>query len=214
MSGYIDAPSANFQTPFLVANVVSYPLADKPGNGNVRIFDLTYVVNEANYAAANVGDTDTNAPNANYCAQTSFEKIGAGVIRYGRQFAQLPVQWYEVEQVVYSYPGASTGTGGTYLRYGARQPITLPKLATVNHFYVLSNNVPSTNVQNVFTLTANISGILQPVNWIGQISGTDSNTTNPSTDPANWIISSDPVRWKGLIWEIVTKSVTSPNTYV
>ena len=211
MSGYIDAPNANLATPFLIANVVTYPWADKPGNGNVKNFALTYLVNEANSAAANVGDTSADAPSANFYEQSPIEKVGANVWRYTRMFSQLPATWFDGEQVIYTYPGLTSGSFFTYARYGARLPITVPKFATVNHAYFLSTNCPSANLQTVTVPTANG----QPCNYIGLGSAQDNTTfTSPSTDPASWIISSDPNRLHGLLWEIVTKSVTGPNTFV
>ena len=215
MSGYIDAPSANWATPFLIKNVVSYPLCDKPGNENIKLYDLTFVVAQNVFAYANLGDNSALAPNAYLVEQSPIEKIGAGIVQYSRQYAEIPVTWYDVEQVMYSYPGKSSGTGITYSRYGARKPITVPKLATANHSYFLNANVPSANVQTVTIVTGNImANNPQPVDWIGELSAQDNTNTVPNADPSPWIMSSDPIRWKGTIWEIITKTVTQPNTFV
>ena|ERR1700680_4805581 len=209
MSGFIDGPASNLTTPFLMSNVVSYPLSDKPGNGNTKVFALTYCVQQANFAYANIGDNDGNAPGANFFEESPIKKIGAGVIEYTRFFAQLPTQYYEIDQVVYNFPGASSGTGFTYQRYGARRPCVVSKVATVNHWFAISANVPTSLVQQVTLITANG----QPCDWIGQLSGIDNTSTNPGGDPSTWILSSQPQRWHGNIWEIITKTVTGPATF-
>jgi hypothetical protein len=212
--GYIDSPSANWATAFLVENVVSFPLSDKPGNENIKQYDLTFVQAANVFTYANLGTNSALAPNAYLVEQSPLQKIGAGIIRYSRTYCEVPVQYYDFEQVFYSYPGKSSGTGVTYSRYGARKPITVPKLATVNHFFTLNANIPTANVQTVTIVTGNImANNPQPVDWIGELSGQDNSNTVPNADPSPWIMSSDPVRWKGTIWEIVTKTVTQPNAF-
>ncbi len=215
MSGYLDFPGGNSSIPWLEKNVVSYPLSGVPNNSNVKVYDLQFVVASDSYAAATLGSNNNLAPNAFLVAESPIEKIGAGIVRYSRKYAEIPVTWYDIEQVFYSYPGRSNGTGFSYLRYGARKPITVPKLATANHSYFLNANVPTGNVQAVTIVLGNImANNPQPVNWIGELSAQDNTNTVPATDPATWILSSDPVRWMGPIWEIVTKTVTAPNTFV
>ena len=215
MPGYLDFPGGNSANAWLEHNVVSYPLSSVPNNASTTVFDLTFVVAENAYVAANLGSNTALAPNAYLVEQSPVEKIGAGIVRYKRTYAQIPVTWYDIEQVFYSYPGRSTGTGVNYSRYGARKPVTVPKLATANHSYFLNANVPTGNVQAVTIVLGNImANNPQPVDWIGELSGQDNTNTNPSTDPATWILSSDPVRWMGPIWEVITKTVTQPNTFV
>jgi hypothetical protein len=212
---YLDYPGGNTAIPFLEKNVVSYPLYGTPGNENIKLFDLQFVVAANAFTPASLGSTNALAPNAYLVAQSPLEKIGAGIVRYSRQYAEIPVTWYDIEQVVYSYPGRSTGTGISYSRYGARKPVSVPKLATANHSYFLNANVPSANVQTVTIVTGNImANNPQPVDWIGELSAQDNTNTVPATDPNVWVLSSDPVRWMGPIWEVVTKTVTGPNTFV
>lgn len=207
MSGYIDG---NFSTPFLTKNTVSFPLSDKPNNANVAQFDLTYVVWANSFSAANVGTTNPDAPNAYLFQHGSVENLGANVLQYTRSYIQQPFTWYDLEQVQYNYPGLDSGINTTnWVAFGARYALTVQKLATVKHEYVINANIPFSNVQNVTIVT--LRG--QPIQRIGQGSYTDTLQTVPATDPATWVISSDPQRYKGNLWEIVTKTVGYPNVF-
>ena len=211
---YTDYPGGNTAVPFLTKNVVTYPLYDKPGNENIKCYSLEFVVAANAFVAATLGTNNALAPNAYLVEQSPLDKIGAGFVRYTREYCEIPVTWYEIEQVVYNYPGRSTGTGVNYSRYGARKPVTVPKLATVNYSFFLNANVPTANVQSVTIVTGNImANNPQPVDWIGEMSGQDNTNTVPATDPAAWILSSDPSRWRGTIWQVTTKSVGAPNTF-
>ena len=207
MSGFTDG---NFIAQVLTKNVVSYPLSDKPGNSGTMQFDLTYLQYANAYVALTVGGTDANAPLANFYSQGPVERVGAGVVRYTRSFMQQPVTWYEMEQVAYTYPGLDSGVGtNSWVAYGARSSITKQKLATIEHKYVINSNVPYANMTNVFLVT--LFG--QPINRIGQWSYVNTTLTVPSTDPSIYTISCDGARFKGNLWEIVTKTVTQANVF-
>lgn len=207
MSGFIDG---NFANLFLSENIPSYPLADKPGNANTACFELTYYQWANSFVPASVGSTDTNAPLAYLFAQGEPVRVGAGVVKFTRSFAQIPVTWYELEQVQYNYPGLDSNVGTVnYVPFGLRYAVTVQKLATVEHKYVLNTNIPYGNVSNVTIVT--LRG--QPTNRIGQGSYTDTLQTVPNVDPSIWVLSSDPVRWKGSLWEIVTKTVGYANVF-
>jgi hypothetical protein len=206
MSGYIDGSYAN---AFLTDNTVSYPL-NVPNNSGTRLYSLTYVQAAANYADATLGSTSNDAPNAYLVEQSPATRIGAEMVEFQRTYAEIPVTWTEAQQIVYTYPGLSSGTGFSYQRYGSRRPTTVPKLATVTHEYVLSNSVPTANIAAVTIVTLNG----QPVDWIGQASAQDNTNTVPNADPSTWTVASDPRLWRGTIWEIVTQTVTGPNTFV
>jgi hypothetical protein len=207
MSGYIDG---NFSTPFLTKNTVSYPLSDKPNNANVAQFDLTYVVWANSFSAANVGTTNPDAPNAYLFQHGSVENLGANVLQYTRSYIQQPFTWYDCEQLQYSYPGLDSGVGtSNWIPYGARNAMVIQKLATVKHDYVINANIPSGNVTNVTIITLNG----QPINRIGQWYYGSNVLTVPNTDPVTYVVSSDPTRYKGNLWEIVTKTVGAPNVF-
>lgn len=207
MSGFVDG---NFIGQVLTANLVSYPLADKPNNANVAAFDLTYYQYANSYASANAGSTDSNAPLAYLYNQSPVERVGAGVVKYTRSYIQQPVTWYELEQIQYQYPGLDSNVGtSNWVAFGARYALVVQKLATVEHKYVINANIPFGNVSNVTIVT--LRG--QPTNRIGQGSFIDTQLTVPNTDPNVWVVSSDPVRWKGNLWEIVTKTVGYPNVF-
>ncbi len=207
MSGYIDG---NFSTPFLTANYVSFPLSDKPNNANVKQFDLTYVCYANTFQAANVGTTDNNAPNAYLFQHGPVDLIGAGCVRYTRSYIQQPFTWYDCEQIQYSYPGLDSNIGTVnWIPFGARNAMVIQKLATVRHDYVINANIPSANVTNVTIITLNG----QPINRIGQAYFGSSVLTVPNVDPSVYVVSSDPSRFRGNLWEIVTKTVGAPNVF-
>lgn len=204
-TGFLDG---NYAAPYLSKNVVSYPLSDKPGNANTACFDLTYFQWANTYASINVGSTDANAPLANFYMQGPVERVGAGVVKYTRSFCQQPVTWYEMEQISYTYPGLDSGVGtGNWVAYGARSAITMQKIATIKHEYVLNSNIPSGSMSQVTIITLNG----QPINRIGQWFYGNAVLTVPSVDPTTWIVSCDAQRWKGNLWEIVTKQVNAAN---
>lgn len=210
MSGYIDAPGGNLANAYLSENIVSYPLASVPNNANTRAFALTYYQYANAFVSANVGSTDNNAPNAYLYDQTPLDQVGGGIVKYTRSFCQLPFTWYDVEQIVYTYPGLDSGRGtANWTPFGSRVPITVPKLATVRHSYAINANVPSANVSPVTIVTLNG----EPINRIGQWFYGNSVLTVPNVDPVVWTISSDPTRFRGGIWEIVTKTVGAPNVF-
>ncbi len=203
--GYLDG---NYSAPYLTKNVVSYPLSDKPGNANVACFDLTYFQWANTFSAAAVGSTSTDAPLANLYMQGPVERVGAGVVKYTRYYCQTPVTWYDMEQVQFTYPGLDSGVGTTnWVAYGARSAITMQKVATIKHEYTINANIPTGSIQQVTIITLNG----QPINRIGQWFYGNSVLTSPSTDPSIYIISSDATRFKGNLWEVVTKSVTRAN---
>lgn len=207
MSGFVDG---NFIGQVLTANIVSYPLADKPNNANTAAFDLTYYQYANTYVAVNVGATDTNAPLAYLYNQSTVERVGAGVVKYTRSFIQQPVTWYDLEQIQYSYPGLDSGINTTnWIPFGARNAMVVQKLATVKHEYVINTNIPYANVTNVTIITLNG----QPINRIGQWFYGNTTLTVPNTDPSVYVVASDPTRWKGNLWEIVTKTVGYPNVF-
>lgn len=207
MSGFVDG---NFFGQILTANVVSFPLSDKPNNANTAAFDLTYYTYANSYVGVNVGSTDANAPLAYLYQQGPVQRVGADVVKYTRSFIQLPVTWYDCEQVQYSYPGLDSGVGtANWIPYGARNAMVIQKLATVKHEYTINTNIPTANVTNVTIVT--VSG--QPINRIGQWYYGSNVLTVPNVDPVTYVISSDPSRFKGNLWEIVTKTVGQPNVF-
>lgn len=199
----------NFAAAFLEENSVSYPL-NVPNNSGTRIYSLQFVQWENAYADATLGSTLNAAPSSYLVEQSPATRIGAGMIRFERVYAEIPQLWVEAQQIVYTYPGLSSGTLFTYNRYGLRRPTTVPKLATVTHEYVLSNTIPTANISNVTIVTLNG----QPVDWIGEASAQDNTNTVPNVDPSTWTIASDPRLWRGTIWEIVTQTITGPNTFI
>lgn len=206
-TGYFDG---NYSAPYLSRNVVSYPLSDKPNNTNTACFDLTYYQWANTFVPAAVGATDNNAPNAFLYMQGPAERVGGGLVKYTRSLCQIPSTWYEMEQMQYAYPGLDSGVGtNNWIPYGLRSVTTVQKMATVRHDYTLNANIPFGNVSNVTIIT--LFG--QPINRIGQWSAINATLTVPSTDPASYVLSSDPQRWKGSIWEIVTKTIGQANVF-
>lgn len=203
--GFLDG---NYAAPFLSKNVVSYPLSDKPGNSNTACFDLTYFQWANTFSAPALGSTSADAPNANLYMHGPVERVGAKMVKFTRYYCQQPVTWYEMEQVSYTYPGLDSGIGTTnWVPYGARSAITMQKVATIRHDYNINANIPTGAISQVTVITLNG----QPINRIGQWFYGNATLTVPSTDPTTFIISSDASRWKGNMWEIVTKSVSQAN---
>ncbi len=201
--GYLDG---NYAAPVLSKNVVSFPLSDKPGNEGTACFELTYFQWANTFASAALGSTSTDAPLANLYMQGPLERVG--VVRFIRYYCQQPVTWYEMEQVSYTYPGLDSGVGTTnWVAFGARSAITMQKVATIKHEYTINANIPTASIQQVTVITLNG----QPINRIGQWFYGNSVLTVPTTDPSVYIISSDAQRWKGNMWEIITKQVTRAN---
>jgi hypothetical protein len=219
MSGYIDGP-VSFANAYLTDNVRSFPVT-WPNNSNTAEYRLTYVVANANYVSAALGTTNASLPNTAVLVEKSpVERIGANVLRYTMVYQEPPVTWTERQEIVYAYPGLSAintivaNVFVTYSRYGLREPISVPKLATVTREYVVSNTFPVANISNVTIVTfAN-----NPVDYIGSdsyYSAIVANTyTTPSTDPTTWTVSSTARLWKFPIWEVTTINVSGPNTYL
>ena len=205
MSGFLDG---NFAGMYLSKNVVTFPWSDKPGNQDTACFDLTYFQWANSFTTAAVGSADANAPLANLYYQGPIERVGAGLLKFTRSFCQLPVTFYDMEQIQFTYPGLDSGVGTTnWVAFGARSCRTMSKVATIKHEFTINANIPFTSVTNITLILLNG----QPTNRIGQWFYGNAVLTVPSTDPARYVVSSDPTRVKGSLWEIVTKSVSQAN---
>jgi hypothetical protein len=195
----------NYSTAYLVSNVVSYPFA-WPNNSATAQFDLEFVQWANSYTAATLGDTSVYAPGgAVLVEQGPLRKIAPGVVRYSRTYCQVPATWGETQQMAYSFPGLSTGTGSSWQAYGLRQPITLYAIATITHTYSSSATAPT--LDNVF--------LVRDGNYVVDYIGTGNpnigaTLTTPSVEPATYTVSSESRMLRGLIWEKTTSNVAKP----
>ncbi len=193
-----------YSTPFLVSNVVSYPYP-WPNNSNVARFDLEYVVWANAYSNAALDSTSTDAPSAFMVSQGPIKKIAPGAVRYARAYVQLPVTWAETQQVAYTFPGLSFGSGSSWNPYFYRSPISLYRIATVTHTF--SHGATAPTLDNTFQVT-------DGNNVVDYIGASNPNIgavlTNPSVEPANYNVSSESHLLTGLIWEKTSITVPKP----
>jgi hypothetical protein len=195
----------NYSAAYLVENVVSYPF-QWPNNSNVAQFDLEYIQWANTYAPAALGSTSSDAPgSAGLVEQGPVIKIAPGVVRFKRSYCQLPQTWGETQQVAYTFPGLSTGTGSSWQPYGLRQPVTLYAIATVTHTFTSSATAPT--LDNTFIVTDG--------NYVVDYIGTGNPNigaalTNPISEPATYNVSSDSQLLRGIIWEKVSVVVPKP----
>ena len=195
----------NYAAPYLVSNVVSYPFP-WPNNSNTAKFDLEYIVLASAYATAALGSTSADAPgSAVLVEQGPLLKIAPGMVRYARSYCQVPATWGETQQMAYTFPGISTGSGNNWQAYGLRQPVTLYAIATVTHSYTSSATAPT--LDNTFIVTDG--------NYVVDYIGTGnpnigSTFTDPATEPASYNVTSESHLLLGIIWEKTSATVPRP----
>jgi len=194
----------NYATAFLVSNVVSYPFP-WPNNSTVARYDLEYVQWENTYVAQALGSNSTDAPNAYLVDQGPVRKIAPGIIRYPLAYVQLPVTWAQTQQVAYTFPGLSFGSGSSWNPYFFRSPITLYSIATVTHTF--SHGATSPTLNNTFIVTDgnNVVDYIGPSN-----PNIGAGSTNPANEPSSYNVSSESRLLVGLIWEKTTMTVPKP----
>jgi hypothetical protein len=200
MSGYIDG---SYQNAFLTSNVISYPLS-VPDNGNTIQLTLTWVRAAANYTASNIGATTAQMANVYLTEQGPVEKIGAGIVRYTETYNKVPASWTEKDQVVYTFPGRSGGSGDSWSAYKFAPPVTLVREATIAHSYAVGSS-PTPDATFLVTdngIAVDYIGVQNPANGVG--------FTSPASAPSSYVISSEVRLWRGNIWEKITKTVNAP----
>lgn len=194
-----------YSSAYLVSNVVTYPFA-WPNNSTTARFDLEYVQLASSYSPPALGSTSADAPgSAVLVSQGPLRKISPGMVRFTRTYCQVPATWGETQQVAYTFPGLSTGTGSSWQPYGLRQPVTLYAIATVTHTYTSSNTAPT--LDNTFIVTDG--------NYVVDYIGTGNpnigaTLTSPSAEPATYNVSSESQLLTGLIWEKTSMVVPKP----
>lgn len=195
----------DLSSAFLVSNVVSYPFP-WPNNSTVARFDLEYVQWENTYSAALLGSTSSDAPgSAGLVEQGPIRKIAPGVIRFARAYCQTPVTWAETQQIAYTFPGLSNGTGSSWNPYFFRGPVTLYAIATVTHTFSSSATAPTLDNTFIVTDGGNV------VDYIGFGNpNIGAGLTNPSVEPATYNVSSDSSLLLGIIWEKTSMVVPKP----
>lgn len=195
----------NYAAPYLVSNVVSYPFP-WPNNSTVARFDLEYIQWANAYSAVALGSGSTDAPGgAGLVAQGPLRKIAPGVVRFARAYVQTPNTWGETQQVAYTFPGLSSGTGSNWNPYFFRAPITLYAIATVTHTFTESATAPNLDPTFIVTDGNNV------VDYIGAGNPNIGATlTDPSTEPLTYNVSSDSQLLVGIIWEKVSMTVPKP----
>lgn len=194
----------SYSTAKLIRNVVSYPFP-WPNNSTTKRFDLEYVQTAAAYVAASLGSTSGDAPNAYLVDHGPVEKIAPGFVRYRRSYCEIPVTWAKTEQIAYSFPGLSGGSGANWSPSYFRAPITLYAIATVTHSFTQGATSPSLNNTFIVTDNGNV------VDYIGVSNPNYTSVlTSPSVEPANYTVSSDSGLLIGLIWEKVDVTVPKP----
>lgn len=195
----------NFSAAFLTANVVSYPFP-WPNNSNVAQFALEYIQWANTYVPAALGSTSADAPgSAVLVEQGPLRKIAPGVVRYARTYCQVPVMWGETQQMAYTYPGLSAGSGASWNPYFYRQPVTLYAIATVLHTFTSSATAPTLDPSFIVTDGNNV------VDYIGVGNpNIGAGFTDPASEPSTYNVTSDSQLLKGLIWEKVSATVPVP----
>jgi len=195
----------NYSAAFLVSNVVSYPFP-WPNNSTTAQFDLEYVQWANTYAAATLGSTSADAPGgAVLVGQGPLTKIAPGMVRFARTYVQVPAVWAETQQVSYTFPGLSSGTGSSWQPYGLRQPVTLSAIATVTPSFTSSATAPT--LDNTFIVTDG--------NYVVDYIGTGNPNigavlTSPSAEPATYNVSSDSQQIAGQLWQKTSMVVPKP----
>lgn len=201
MSGYVDG---NYANAFLTENVISYPFI-WPNNSNVAQFALTYVQFQNAYVEPTLGSNSADAPSAYLVEKGPIQKIGAGVLKFQRVYCQLPVTWNETQQMAYTFPGLTYGTGATWTAYGTRSPITLYAIATVAHTFTVSATPPTLDNTFIVTDGGNV------VDYIGvQNPNIGAGTTSPASEPISYNVTSESRLIKGLFWEKISATVPKP----
>lgn len=198
---YIDG---NYSAAFLVSNVVSYPFP-WPNNSTKAQFDLEYVQWANTYAAATLGATSSDAPSANLVEQGPLTKVSPGIVRFKRVYCQLPDTWAETQQIAYTFPGLSSGSGSSWQQYGYRAPITLYSIATVTHSYTQSATAPTLDATFIVTDGGNVVDYIGPQN-----PNIGAGNTSPASEPVTYNVSSESHLIKGLIWEKTLTTVPKP----
>lgn len=194
----------NYAVPFLTENAVSYPFP-WPNNSTIAQFALEYIVFANAYTAAALDSTSADAPSAFLVAQGPVRKIAPGVVRYARTYCQLPATWVETQQVAYTFPGLSFGSGSAWNPYFFRAPVTLYSIATVTHTF--SHGATPPTLDNTFIVTdgGNV------VDYIGLGNpNIGAGLTSPSAEPVSYNVSSDSALLTGLIWEKTSMTVPKP----
>jgi hypothetical protein len=194
----------NYAAAYLVENVVSYPFP-WPNNSTTARFDLEYIQWSNAYAAAALGSNSVDAPNAYLVDQGPVRKIAPGVVRYSRAYCELPATWGETQEVAYTFPGLSAGSGSSWNPYFYRAPVTLYAIATVLHTFTASATAPTLDNSFIVTDGSNV------VDYIGTGNpNIGAGTTDPAIEPASYNVSSDSSLLLGLIWEKVSMTVPKP----
>ena len=195
----------NFATALLVSNVVTYPFP-WPNNSNVAQFALEYVQWENAYTPVALGSTSADAPGgAGLVEQGPLRKIAPGVVRYARTYCQLPQTWAETQQMAYTFPGLSGGSGASWNPYFYRQPVTLYAIATLTHTYTSSATAPALNATFIVTDGNNVVDYIGPGNPnIGAV------LTDPAAEPLTYNVSSESRLLRGIIWEKINATVPKP----
>ena len=199
MSGFIDG---NYTNAFLESALLSYPL-NVPNNDGTSQIVATFVQYQNSYASKVLGSTYPSFVGYYLVENGPMEYIAPGMLRFQETYCGLPATWSEVEQVVFTFPGRSGGTGDNWDPYYFAKPITIPRIATITHTYHLTQPSPDT-----ITLITD-GGI--PVDYVGQQNPNNGvGLTSPSTPPTTYTISSEVRLWRGSIYEKITKTVTPP----
>lgn len=207
MPTYLDSPSgfANLQTPFLASNVVTYPYP-WPNNGTVAQYDLEFIVDANWYSPAAYGSTSGFAPSAYLVEQGPVTKIAPGFVRYRRVYSQVPNAWTEKQQVAYTFPGRSgINPNGNWEPYFWRASVTLFAVASVEHTYTQGTSAPDPDATFLVTDDGNV------VDYIGLSNPNFGSTfTDPSSEPAEYNVSSEVRLLRPTIWEKVSSQVPKP----
>ena len=194
----------NYTVAYLVSNVVSYPFP-WPNNSTVAQFDLEYIQWANNYTAQTLDSTSGDAPSAFLVEQGPLRKIAPGVVRFARTYCQVPQTWGETQQIAFTFPGLSFGSGANWNPYYFRSPVTLYAIANVTHTF--SHGATAPTLDNTFIVTdgGNV------VDYIGQQNpNIGIGLTNPNTEPTTYNVSSESHLLRGLIWEKVSSTVPKP----
>jgi len=175
----------------------------------------TYIQLRSSFAAQAI-DTGSSRNSGYYLIDESpVEPMGPGlspVVQFTRTYAAVPASRSETVRVLFNYPGKSSGSGASWLRYGLRRPITLEVNATdaFQYFRITTGSGgPTPSAITVPTLSSEVVDYFgvgydtsPPYSLIG--------TTSPASEPSSYVVSNAISRWKGNIWQMVTRTVPYP----
>lgn len=180
-------------------------------DNQIYVWEQDYQINRADFAPLALDTEYDEDANFVLVEETSPQHIGGGVVKWTRVYAKVPDQRDEYESFAYQFPGI-VGGSLTADEDAARPATTKQVTSRLQFDYELTDTPSGIALETKFVVNGfSVGGVILPADG-NLLSG----LTDPTTDDyVNSLIGTEAVaedstlrRWRGNIWERVTRYVT------